>query len=436
MHPTSRENPLWEIRPRSTIVTLDRTTLCASLPRFPCAIRTGTTADGSKGIFLLQERDLAANPPDAAAASAGHGVDHESRIKFGKSGNFQNELKRRVDEFLLRTGRRPRDCWQMYLKSAILLSTYAATYGLLVFVAQTWWQALPLAVLLGLTTAAIGFNIQHDAGHQAYSSRPWINKLMAMTLDFIGGSSYIWHWKHAVFHHTYVNITGHDADIELGVLGRLSPHQKHYALHRWQHIYLWPLYGLLAIQWHFQSDFYEVIIGRIGRHRFPRPKGWDLVTFLAGKAVFATVAFVIPLMFHSIWIVLAYYALVAVVLGITMSIIFQLAHAVEEAEFPLPRAGTDRIDNAWAIHQAETTVDFARRSAIAAWLLGGLNFQVEHHLFPRICHINYPAISSTVEATCREFGVKYVEHSTFGAGLASHFRWLRKMGQPNGDAKT
>ena len=131
----------------------------------------------------------------------------------------------------------------MYVKTAILLAWFAASYVLLVFVARTWWQALPLAILLGLATAAIGFNIQHDGGHHAYSTARWVNKLMAMTLDLIGGSSYVWHWKHGVFHHTYVNITGHDTDIDLGSLGRLTPHQRRYAFHRWQHLYLWPLYG-------------------------------------------------------------------------------------------------------------------------------------------------------------------------------------------------
>jgi linoleoyl-CoA desaturase len=359
----------------------------------------------------------------------GH-VDEENhaRLKFGKSDGFQVELRRRVDAFLESTGRRPRDCWQMYLKTAILLAVYSAAYVLLVFFAQTAWQAIPLAVLLGLAMAAIGFNVQHDAGHQAYSSRPWINNLMAMTLDLIGGSSYVWHWKHAIFHHTYVNVTGHDADIDIGFLGRLSPHHKWRPFHRWQHIYLWPLYGLLAIQWQLQSDYYEVIVGRIGRNRFPRPKGWNLAIFLGGKAIFCTLAFAIPLLYHSLWIVILYYGITAVTLGITLSIVFQLAHVVAEADFPLPHSGTDRMENAWAVHQVETTVNFSRRSPIAAWLLGGLNFQVEHHLFPRICHIHYPAISRIVEATCREYGVQYAEHATFRSGLMSHFRWLRKLG--------
>jgi linoleoyl-CoA desaturase len=359
---------------------------------------------------------------------------HGHRLKFGTNNTFQVELRHRVDEFMRQTGRRPRDCWQMYLKTAIFLATFAALYLALVFLAHAWWQAIPLAAVLGLVVSGIGFNVQHDGGHQAYSNRPWINKTMALTLDLIGGSSYVWHWKHGVFHHTYVNITEHDSDIDLGMLGRLTPHQERWKFHRWQHIYLWPMYGLLAIKWHLVSDFRDVITGRIGQLRFPRPKGWDLVVFIAGKATFFTIAFVIPSLVHSFWMVLLFYGIVAVVAGISMSIVFQLAHAVEDAAFPLPDEDSGRMDNAWAIHQVESTVDFARRSRVADWLLGGLNFQIEHHLLPRICHVNYPAISKVVEATCREYGVRYTEHDSFRAGVASHFRWLRHMGKATPDS--
>ena len=187
----------------------------------------------------------------------------------------------------------------------------------------------------------------------------------------------------------------------------------------------------MAINWHLVGDFRDVIPGRIGEHKLPRPKGWDLVVFVAGKASFFTVAFVVPLMFHRFWVVVLFYCAATVVLGLVLSVVFQLAHCVEAAEFPLPQPDTGRIENAWAIHQVETTVDFARRSRIAAWLLGGLNFQIEHHLFPRICHVHYPAISSLVEQTCQEFGVRYSEHETFWSGVASHFHWLRKMGMPD-----
>ena len=351
--------------------------------------------------------------------------------RFGNDNAFQLELQRRVKEYFRITGRQQRDCWQMYLKTAILVASFAVSYVLLVFVAQSWWHGLLLAILLGWSAAGIGFNIQHDGGHQAYSNYPWVNKLMAMTLELMGGSSYLWRWKHVVFHHTYVNITGHDTDIDLGILGRLTPHQKRLAYHRWQHFYLWPLYGLLAIKWQLVDDFQKLISGRISNQRFPRPKGWELVIFVAGKAIFFTVAFGIPLLFHSVGAVLVYYVVAALALGTVLSVVFQAAHCVEEAEFPLPQEETGRIEHAWAVHQAGTTVDFVRRSRVVAWLLGGLNFQIEHHLFPRISHINYPAISRLVEETCRDFGIKYAEHRSFRAGMASHFRWLRRMGMPS-----
>jgi len=316
----------------------------------------------------------------------------------------------------------------MYLKTAILLTWLAASYVLLVFVAETWWQALPLAILLGCAMAATGFNVMHDGGHGAYSNHPWINKLMAMTLDAMGGSSYLWHWKHGVFHHTYVNILGHDTDIDLGLLGRLTPDAKRYVFHRWQHIYIWFLYGLMPIKWHLFDDFAEIIAGRIGGQRFPRPKGWELVIFLAGKALFFSLAFGIPSLLHPGWVVVLLYGVAALVLGSLLSIVFQVAHCVEQAEFPLPHEDSGRIENDWAAHQTETTVDYARHSRIAAWFLGGLNFQIEHHLFPRICHVHYPALSQLVEETCREFGVRYTEHESFGAGVAAHYHWLRRMG--------
>ncbi len=352
-----------------------------------------------------------------------------TRPKFGESDEFHLTLRQRVEEFFQRTGRRPRDCWQMYLKSAIILAVTGGAYISLVFFVQTWWQALPVAVLLGLGMGAIGFNIQHDGGHQAYSDRPWVNRIMATTMDLVGGSSYCWHWKHAVIHHTYTNITGHDTDIDLSIFGRLSPHQPRLGFHRWQHFYLWGLYGLITSKWHLYDDFRDVITGRMGGHRFPRPKGWDLAVFLGGRLLFFFLMFVLPLIFHKWWVVLLFYSVAVLVLGVFLSVVFQLAHCVEEAEFPLPQPESNRIEKSWAVHEIETTVDFARDSKVLCWLLGGLNFQVEHHLFPRVCHIHYPALSKIVEQTCREFGVRYTAHRTLWDGLVSHYRWLRRMGE-------
>ena len=355
------------------------------------------------------------------------GTQADRRLTFNRDTGFHSELRRRVAEYFEQTGRRQRYCPEMYVKTAIILLTFLGAYIALVFFAATWWQGLGLAILLGLAMAAIGFNIEHDGGHQAYSNHQWINRLMAMTMDLLGASSYVWHWKHDVNHHTYVNITGHDVDIELGFIGRLSPHQKHFKFHRWQHFYLWPLYGLNVIKWQLYDDFRDVILGRIGQARMPRPRRLGWVQFIGAKALFFAMAFVIPVLVHRSWTVIPFYIATVFTAGIVVSVVFQLAHCVEEAEFVLPQE-TSVVENAWAIHQIETTVNFSRHSKVQTWLLGGLNFQVEHHLFPRICHVNYPQISKLVEETCREYGVVYRQHSTFRLGLLSHYRWLRQMG--------
>lgn len=353
------------------------------------------------------------------------------KLKFHKHKAFQVELHRRVDEFFQNTERKKRDCVEIYNKTAILFISFAALYVLLVFYTKTWWQALPLSILLGFVAAGIGFNVQHDGGHQAYSNRPWVNKLMAMTISLIGGSSYNWHWQHTVFHHNYVNITEHDPDIDIGIFGRLTPYEPWKPWHQWQHYYVWLLYGLMGIKWQLYDDFRFVLTGKLNNQSYPRPKGWDLVNFLVGKTIFLSLFFGIPCVFHPVSVVLAFYGVWVSVFGIVLSIVFQLAHVVEEAEFPLPKKDTREIDNDWAIHQIETSVNFSRNNPVLTWFLGGLNFQVEHHLFPRICHVNYPAMSQLVEETCQEFGVTYRQHKSFMAGLVSHFCWLRRMGAKN-----
>jgi linoleoyl-CoA desaturase len=359
-------------------------------------------------------------------------------LTFSRDTAFQLELRRRVAEYFGTTGRRERDCWQMYVKTAVLLAGFAGAYGLLVFAARGWVAGTVLAVLLGLFAAGIGLNVQHDGGHRAYSSRPWVNRLMALSLELIGGSSYLWRWKHSVFHHTYVNVAGHDTDIDLAPLARLTPQQARRGFHRWQHLYLWPLYGLLAIKWQCFDDFRKVLAGRVKRQPVPRPRGRDLATFVAGKVVFFALAFGLPLQLHSPGTVLVFYAISGLIAGFVLSVVFQIAHCVEEADFPAPCEATGSLDRAWAVHQAETSVNFSRHSRVVSWLVGGLNFQIEHHLFPRISHVHYPAISGLVEQTCREFGIRYTVHPSFWAGIASHFRWLRRMGREDaapGDAE-
>lgn len=376
--------------------------------------------------MMVSERDAGdrarSNPVEAAPGE----------LKFAPSDGFLAALRERVERYFQTTGRRQRDCPRMYLKTVLLAVWFLASYGLLVFGGLSTWFVVPLALSLGLAMAAIGFNVQHDGSHRAYSNHAWVNRLMALSLDVLGASSYVWSRKHNTIHHSYTNIVDHDDDINIGILGRLAPHQPRFGFHRLQHYYLWALYGFLYLKWTLYDDFRDVLLGKIGGHRLPRPQGWDLAIFLAGKVIFFAWALALPLLLHPVVYVLLVYLLASFVLGLVLSVVFQLAHCVEEAAFPLPAPETGRMESAWAVHQIETTVDFARRNWLLSWYVGGLNYQIEHHLFPRICHIHYPALATLVEETCREFGLRYVAHDTFVAGLVSHFRLLRRMGLATG----
>lgn len=371
--------------------------------------------------------------PSTNDSSPSSDPSHSPKLKFNGSDLFLRELRKRVDAYFARTGRPRRDCPQMYFKTASILAWFVSAYLLLLFVATPWWAVVPLAVILGLAIAAIGFNIQHDAAHKAYSERRWVNKIMSLTLDMMGGSSYLWDWKHNTFHHTSPNVSGHDDDINIGMLGRLSPDQPHYWFHRLQGIYLWLLYGFLAVKWHLFDDFYQISVGRIGGHKIPRPKGRDLLVFIGGKVVFFSIAFGIPMLLHPWWAVLGVYAMAAFVSGVVLSVVFQLAHCVQEADFPQPALtpqGNHKMATEWSVHQIQTTVDFCRGNRLIGWFVGGLNYQVEHHLFHKICHIHYPELSKVVEEACREFGIRYAAHRSLFSAIASHFRWLMQMGRP------
>ena len=350
-------------------------------------------------------------------------------ITFARATAFHQEVKARVAEYFVTTGLRPRDLPRMYLKTAAIFAWFAVSYLLLVFAAHGWWQVGGAALSLGLAVAAVGFNVQHDGAHGGYSDSKVVGRLMAFALDVIGGSSYFWRWKHNVLHHTYPNISGADDDINVGVFARLAPQQPRYRLHRFQHLYMWALYGFIPFKWQLVDDFKELIQGRVGTRTVPRPRGRELTLFLAGKAVFVSLAFAVPLLVHPWWVVLAGYAGTSFVVGILLGVVFQMAHCVEEAGFPAPPPDTLRMPDEWAVHQVATTVDFARRSRLLTAYLGGLNYQIEHHLFPHICHLHYPKLAPIVEAVCREFGVQYQAHESLGGALVSHYRWLRTMGR-------
>jgi linoleoyl-CoA desaturase len=357
-------------------------------------------------------------------------------LTFGASTAFRKDVEARVAAYFDATGHQRRGCARMLLKTATIFLWLAASYVALVFAATAWWQTLLLATSLALAMAGVGFCVMHDGNHGAYSRWGWLNKAAALSLNLMGGCAYFWHFKHNIAHHTFPNVTGSDDDFNVGPAGRLSPLDRHRRFHRFQHIYIWGLYALLAIEWQTAGDFRTMLKPGVAGTSYARPRGWEQVYFWVGKAIFYALAFVVPLRHHGVGQVVGTYLFTGVVLGLTLATVFQLAHCVQEATFPAPLEGTSRFDSDFFTHQVETTVDFARGNRLLTWYLGGLNFQIEHHLFPKVCHLHYPAISPLVEAACRDHGVRHSSHPRMRDALRSHIRFLKRLGNgaPTGEA--
>jgi linoleoyl-CoA desaturase len=362
-------------------------------------------------------------------------LDPSPRVRFPRDGGFHADLKRGVRAYFERTRRAPSGDGAMHAKTAVIVAWFAASYALLLACGgASAWLAVALTVSLSLAMAGIGFSVMHDANHGAYSGSPGVNRAWGLALDFMGASSYVWRFKHNVQHHTYTNVDGMDADIESEPFLRLAPSQRRRALHRYQHVYAWFLYGVLAVKWWFVDDVVDLLRSGHGRHPFPRPRGRELAAVVAGKAVFLGWALLVPaLVYRSAWVA-AFFLLGAFVLGVVLSTVFQLAHVVGDAENHAAEPGVQQMPTGWAEHQVRTTVDFAPASRLLGWYVGGLNFQIEHHLFPAVCHVHYPALAGIVEETCLAHGVPYRAHPTLWAALTAHYRFLRALGRPAADA--
>ena len=348
--------------------------------------------------------------------------------RFSVKSPFHADLKRRVEAYFEATGRSRHGGFAMWLKTATLFAWLFGSYAVVLFCPVSAWQAVLLVVSIGLAMAGIGFGVQHDANHGAYSSSPRVNGVMSVTLDLLGASSYLWRLKHNVMHHTYTNVSGLDDDLESGSPHlRLAPWQPRRRVHRLQHLYVWILYALFPLKWWFLDDVRELASGRLGSRAFAPARGWPLARAVALKAAFLSWAFVVPALLHPTWALIPLWAIGVSTLGIVLAGVFQLAHCVGEAEFyRFDAARATKSD--WAEHQVSTTVDFARGNRLLSWYLGGLNFQVEHHLFPRICHLHYRSLARIVEETCRAHSVPYRAAPTFRSALAANWRWLRQMG--------
>jgi linoleoyl-CoA desaturase len=345
--------------------------------------------------------------------------------------SFHAEMKTKISEYFLEVGRSTTGNYQLFLKAVILMISFIFIYiHLVFFTPAVIWQVLE-SILLGGLVAAIGFNVMHDGAHGSFSKYKWINRLAAFSLNILGGNSFMWNMKHNIIHHAYTNVDGVDDDIDIQPWLRMSSTQKRYRMHKYQHLYFWVLYSLLYIFWVFLLDYKKYFKGKIGRMPMKRMKFGDHVIFWSFKVVHLFLFIGLPVYMVGFQSWLVSFLIFTLVAGFVLSLVFQLAHTVEHTAFPLADPETGKMDDEWALHQLKTTADFATRNKLITWLVGGLNFQIEHHLFPKISHIHYPALHAIIKKICDEHDVRYIEFRNLRFAIASHVAFLRKMGRRN-----
>lgn len=353
------------------------------------------------------------------------------RFSKDSDAEFESILKFRVNEYFRVNNVSKHGNAQLVIKTAIMFLVFAIPLGLLLSGMAT--QALfffGLWVLMGIGKAGLGLNVMHDAIHGAYSKNAKVNKVMGMVLNIIGGHTEIWRLQHNVLHHTFTNIDGGDEDIFITPILRFSPNQKLMGIHRFQHIYAWILYGMMTMSKLVNDVLRAFRYRKMGLIK-SRQEFSKLITDLAlWKAGYLTVMLILPIVLLSTpwWWTILGFGLMHFITGFLLSVVFQSAHVMPECEFPLPDAD-GQMDNNFVVHQLATTTNFATGNRVLSWLIGGLNFQVEHHLFPTICHVHYHKISKIVAATAREFGIQYNSQKTFLLAILNHGRMLASLGK-------
>jgi linoleoyl-CoA desaturase len=343
--------------------------------------------------------------------------------------SFHAELKRRITQYFDEVGKSTTGNYSLFIKAVILMVSFVFVYIHLVFFTPAAFWAILESIVLGGIVAAIGFNVMHDGAHGSFSKYKWVNQLAAFSLNILGGNSFMWNVKHNVIHHAYTNVDGIDDDIDIKPFMRMSTTQKKYRLHKYQHLYFWVLYSLLYVSWIFVLDYQKYFKKQVGTMPLKKMSISDHLVFWGFKLfhLFLFVGLPIYMVGFTAW--LTGFLIFASVAGFVLSIVFQLAHTVEHTSFPMPDEVTGKMDDEWAVHQIKTTANFATQNKVVSWLVGGLNFQIEHHLFPKISHVHYPAISKIIRKACEEYGIVYIEYPKVRYAVASHVAFLREMGR-------
>jgi linoleoyl-CoA desaturase len=349
--------------------------------------------------------------------------------------NFFTSVKSAVDEYfcsrqLKRTGNR-----KLYIKALLFIPLAILLYVFLLFGYYTALAGLALSIAFGLSLSIIAMNTMHDACHGSFSEKKWINNLAGFTMNALGSNAFLWKIKHNVLHHTYTNIDGIDNDIAAWPLLRQSPVQKRKPLHRYQHIYMFPLYAFGTLAWMFFDDFAKYFSKKISSTQIKKITKKEHLLFWISKGLYLLFYILIPAWMLGWQYWLTGFLIVHFTMGLCLTTVFQLAHLVCNTHFEASNKRIKQMASEWAVHELMTTSNFASKNKIISWFLGGLNFQVEHHLFPRISHIHYPSISPIIKEECNKYNLPYNSYSTFGEALLSHIRFMKKLGQENSDVR-
>ena len=349
-----------------------------------------------------------------------------SSVKFNNVNTlFSKSLKIKINDYFTSTYKKKTGNRRIFIKAAVLLATFALLYTVLVFVQPHWSISIVLCALFGINLAAIGFNIMHDAGHNSFSDNKNLNTVLSYTLNLLGGNIYFWKLKHNIAHHTYTNIEGEDHDIEVKFM-RIHHDQQLKKHHRYQSFYFIFLYGVSYLAWIFYQDYEKYFRQKMGGNsaKFHFPSR-ERIIFWTSKVLHFIMFVVVPILYVGWLPTLIGLGIAGAVCGISLATVFQLAHVVSETEFKT--LDESKVEEEWMIHQIQSTANFATKNNVLTWLLGGLNFQVEHHLFPRISHVHYPALNKIVQQTCREYNIQYIEFRSFRQAFMSHVKVIQAM---------
>lgn len=342
---------------------------------------------------------------------------------------FYKALQTEVEAYFATKNKEKIGNASLYIKGIIIFSLAVYLYIQLVFFTPMWWIALPLAAVFGVSLALIGMNVMHDGCHGSYSNNRFLNAIAGYTLNLLGSDAFFWKLKHNMSHHIYTNIETADDDIESNFLLRFTPSYPRNVLHKYQHFYAPILYSFAMLSWVWWTDFVRYFSTHIGAIAV-NMKFKDHLIFWLSKVLHVLLFIGIPIYTLSVGGWLLGYFLVICTAGLTIAFVFLLAHLVEATSLETaPINGYKNIEHEWAVHQIRTTADFAPNNKILTWLLGGLNYQVEHHLFPKISHVHYPKLQPIVQRVCEQFGVEYHSYPSMTAAIASHIRFMKKMGR-------